>query len=1669
MTKPFISTIINTYNNTLINAIKIHPKHLEESQVNRHDEGQEEDGNLGNTNFSPQPQPDPLDSIATEQDDGEVMFLEITRDNDKPQNEDPNDGEGVKTEGPTIECFDTFPTRDELTYHKENSNGGVSNFTRRIKGIHVFIGNFTYIVEFMIIKDISSIIDPRLSQVVLEKPLLLNLEKEHTKSVYLRNDEDKRRGVEYVMIVWRNKEDLDTMSIDDLYNNFKIVKQEVKRMVTTSSSSGSQNMAILSSLGSTNEVDTATIHVSTVNTPVSTVSSHDNTANLSDATVYAFLANQPNGSQLVHEDLKQIHEDDLEEMDLKWQLALLNMRARRSPRNQESRSRNYDSLRKTMNVEDTSSKTMVAINGAGFDWSYMDDDEVPTNMALMAFSDSEVHNSKTCSNTCLKSFETFKTQYDDLRIEFNKFEFDFGTYKRGLASVEEQLVFYKKNEVMFCDQVVVLKRDASFRDSEINALKLQIERLKKEKESSQIKIDNFKNASKSLDKLIGSQIYDNSRTCLGFTSYNTVTPPPIGLFAPTTVNLSNSGLKEFQHPEFEDWVFDNDDDESEVMVLEYDNVQHKPENFTPTAVLTKSRIVSISTARQCSSRAAVPVSAARPINTAAPKPLVWRPKIKVQDHVSKNSGSYICERFEHVDPEGRLNPQDALKDQGCFDSGCSRHITKNISTSLTLRSMMEGYVAFGGGAKGGKITGKGTIRTADESHVLLKVPRKNNMCSFDMKNIVPQKDLTFLLAKATSDESMLWHRRLGHINFKNINKLIKDNLVKGLPSKRLENDQTCVVCLKGKQHKVSFNSKIQNFISQPLFMLHMDLFGPTSVSSIMHKKYYLVITDDFSRFTWVFFLATKDETSRVLKCFITKIENLVDKKVKIIRCDNETEFKNRVLNEFYAEKGGGPKRLFDIDALSESINYAPVPVGTNSNDFVESECDTQERPNAESSTKTVNTAGPVNTATPTYADYPSDPLMPELEDTGIFDDAYDDKNEGAKADYNNLETVFSTLVDLPHGKRAIRTKWVYRNKRDQRGIIVRNKARLVAQGHRQEEGIDYDEVFAPVARIKAIKFLDRVYKVEKALYGLYQAPRARYETLSTYLLENRFRRGTIDNTLFIKKINNDILLVQVYVDDIIFGSTKRLSSEKMAYFSVRKNMFEHIKEARHYVFNVCVFKIQVQPKVSHMHAVKRIFRYLKGRPTLGLWYPKDSPLELIAYVDGDYAGASLDRKSTTDGCQFLVLWLQNQLIDYGYNFMQTKIHVDNESAICVVKNPIYHSKTRHTKIRHHFIRDSYEKRLIEMISSTQQMVINSPCLTDKKELAIPEQTATGKEFSNPLMFWNTASSKTINSIKQIHAIVDGKDVVISESSVRSDLLFDDEDGITCITNDEIFENLALMGCEPLSTKLTFQKDEVVHQGGDSVEMAITIDASLEATHANDNILKTQTTAMPNVDISQGIDTGGSPRVNALENELSSTKAVYHKAFITLTKRVKKLETQLKQKRSRAVIHSLNKEEPSELSKDEDDDANLAQTLLNIKKSTSKDRGKGILKLDKSEEDVDKGDQTKEIDWNDPIVLRYHALQNRPFSKAKVRKNMCMYLKNQGGYKQSYFKGMSSKKQKLDQQIEEEVEAQVDSDQESRKEGRISTYHIIRADGSTKRYTSMINFLKNIDREDLEAI
>ncbi|GKA90283.1 putative ribonuclease H-like domain-containing protein [Tanacetum coccineum] len=355
-----------------------------------------------------------------------------------------------------------------------------------------------------------------------------------------------------------------------------------------------------------------------------------------------------------------------------------------------------------------------------------------------------------------------------------------------------------------------------------------------------------------------------------------------------------------------------------------------------------------------------------------------------------------------------------------------------------------------------------------------------------------------------------------------------------------------------------------------------------------------------------------------------------------------------------------------------------------------------------------------------------------------------------------------TLVDLPYGKRAIGTKWMYRNKKDDRGIMVRNKARLVAHGYTQEEGIDYDEMDVKSAFLYGIieeevyvcqppgfedpEFPNKVYKMTSSL-GL-------LKSLYEQMMHKRFQMSSMGELTFflglqVKQQDDGIFISQdKYVADILkkfnFATVKTASTPKETnkallkdeeaadvdvhlYRSMIGSLMYLTASRPDIMFVVCACaRFQVTPNTSHVHDVKRIFRYLKGHP----WYPRDSPFDLEAFSDSDYAGASLDRKSTTGGCQFLrrrliswqckkqtivansttkaeyvaatnccgqVLWTQNQLLNYGYNFMNTKIFIDNESTIFIVKNPVFHSKTKHIEIRHHFIRDSYEKRLIQVI------------------------------------------------------------------------------------------------------------------------------------------------------------------------------------------------------------------------------------------------------------------------------------------------------------------------------------------------------------------------------------
>nr|GEU41620.1 hypothetical protein [Tanacetum cinerariifolium] len=368
---------------------------------------------------------------------------------------------------------------------------------------------------------------------------------------------------------------------------------------------------------------------------------------------------------------------------------------------------------------------------------------------------------------------------------------------------------------------------------------------------------------------------------------------------------------------------------------------------------------------------------------------------------------------------------------------------------------------------------------------------------------------------------------------------------------------------------------------------------------------------------------------------------------------------------------------------------------------------------------------------------------------------------------------------------------------------------------------------------------------------------------------------------------------------------------------------------------VCA-RYQVNPKVSHLHDVKRIFTYLKGQPKLGLWYPKDSLFDLVAYTDSDYARASLDRKSTTEGCQFLgcrliswqckkqtvvansttkakyvaassccgqVLWTQNQLLDYGYNFMHTKIFIDNNSTICIIKNHVFYSKTKHIKIIHHFIRDCNEKKLIQMVKIH----------TDKNVADL---------LTKAFDFWSTAMAETINEEAQLHVRVDGKKIIITKASIRRYLQLAAEEGVDCFPNYTIFGQLALMGrvakgffgrvtslfpttvvqsklgegsampTNPHRTPTILQssssqpqkihkpkklkrKDTQVPQPssptdnvtdkavykelGDNLVRVATTDSSLRADQDSGNITKTQSKATRNESSSQGTNSGGGPK------------------------------------------------------------------------------------------------------------------------------------------------------------------------------------------------------------------
>nr|GEV23402.1 uncharacterized mitochondrial protein AtMg00810-like [Tanacetum cinerariifolium] len=948
----------------------------------------------------------------------------------------------------------------------------------------------------------------------------------------------------------RNKADLEEQSLDDLFNNLKIHEAEVKG--SSSSSQNTQNIAFVSlnNTDSTNESVNVVLSVSAASSKA-TVSTLLNVDSLNDDVIYSFFTSQSNSPQLDNEYLKQINPDDLEEIDLKWQMAMLTMKARRflkrternlsangtntirfdmskikcynchrrdyfarkcrSPRD----NRNKEAHRRTVLVEVSTSNALVSQCDvvAGYDWSFQADEE-PTNYALMAYSSSGSSSSSgsdnevaPCSKACSKAYAILQIHYDNLTVEFKKSQFDVLSYKTVLESVEASLVVYQKNENVFEDDIKLLKLDVMLRDNALVELRKKFEKAKKK----EIKLHSHE-SDNSVPKSLENDRYKSGE------GYHDVPPPYTGTFMPHKPDLvfndapnasesvahvvnvestSNKPRKDMSKtlrpdaPIIEDWTSDSGD-ETEI--------ESMPKQKEPSFVQTSEHVKTP------------------------------RESVKKDEHPKQTENL----RTNHQKSRGHKNSWNM---KACFV--CKR-LNYWIKIMITMRN--KWYKSM-----------YGTMQ--------LGLPRENNMYNVDLKNVVPSGDLTCLFAKATLDESNLWHRRLGHINFKTMNKLVKGNLIRGIPSKIFENNHICVACKKGKQHRASCKSKPIKSVSHLLqrtpqqkgvakrknrtlieaarTMLADSLlpipFWTEVVNTACYVQNRVLVTKPHSKTPYELLLGRSPSISfmRPFGCPVTILNTLdplgkFDGKVDegfLVGCSVNSKtfmvFKSRtkIIQEtlhinFLENKpnvtGIGPTWLFDIDTLTKSMNYQPISTGsqdpqnTNNNaafDVKENENEVHVSPSgsdkikkhddkakgddkgkspigsptrvrdlidefeefSSNNTNRVNAvSAPVTAAgKSSFEDpfkYPDDSDMLELKDI-IYSD--DEEDVGAEADLSNLETNIYVS--------SIPTTRVHKDHHVTQIIGDLTSTPQTRSMTRMEECINYDEVFAPVARIKAIR------------------------------------------------------------------------------------------------------------------------------------------------------------------------------------------------------------------------------------------------------------------------------------------------------------------------------------------------------------------------------------------------------------------------------------------------------------------------------------------------------------------------------------------------------------------------------------------------------------------------
>ncbi|GJZ34691.1 retrovirus-related pol polyprotein from transposon TNT 1-94 [Tanacetum coccineum] len=570
-------------------------------------------------------------------------------------------------------------------------------------------------------------------------------------------------------------------------------------------------------------------------------------------------------------------------------------------------------------------------------------------------------------------------------------------------------------------------------------------------------------------------------------------------------------------------------------------------------------------------------------------------------------------------PKTAGNPQqNEYKEKGVIDSGCSRHMTGNKCYLDEYEDYDGGFISFGDGK--GRIYGKGKIKTG----------------SLDFDDVYFCKQLKYNLFSVSQIRDKKNNNGVAEKKYRTLIKDARTMLVDSkLPTTFWAEavNTACYVINRVLVIKPHNKTPYELILGRPLLIDFMKPFGcPITI---------LNIRDHLGKFD-----GKADEGYFVGYSVVSKAMKVFNKRTMIV----EETLNIRFLENTTNVKGNGPDWLFNVDSLTISMNYVPVATGN----------------------KTNGIAGTKDNIVAGSKDYERDARMKptEVDENEASDKSGKHDQEARKEGKDYDESLASHLQD-----EAIRLFLAYASFKD--FVVYQMDVKSVFLYGKIEEEV---YVCQPPG-FEDPYFLDKVYKVEKTLYGLHQAPRAWYETLSTYLLENGFHRGQIDKTLFIKRHKDDVLLVQVYVDDIIFGSTKKqMTSTPM---ETNKAL---IKDEEAEDVDVHLYRSMIG-SLMYLTASRPDIMFVVCACA------RDSPFDLEAFSDSDYTGAILDRKSATGGSQFL----SKRLISWQCKKQTIVANSITEAEYVAAVNLVFHSKTKHIDIRHHFIRDSYEKKLIQVI------------------------------------------------------------------------------------------------------------------------------------------------------------------------------------------------------------------------------------------------------------------------------------------------------------------------------------------------------------------------------------